>query len=92
MDGRGPKEVYIAIVALILRRVRLPTTFRNLATSGDSSLSQNDHISTIDRLRAIFISCVLAHHIFAYTGFRIPQLDLNGALIDFQLFFLISGI
>ena len=59
-------------------------------TRGEA-LTQKDHVSTIDTLRAIAICCVLAHHIFAYTGFQIPYLDLNGGLIGVQLFFLISG-
>ncbi len=60
-------------------------------TTHGETLPQKDHVSTIDTLRAIAISCVLAHHIFAYTGFQIPYLDLNGGLIGVQLFFLISG-
>ncbi len=61
-----------------------------LTTRGET-LAHRDHVSTIDTLRAIAICCVLAHHIFAYTGFQIPYLDLNGGLIGVQLFFLISG-
>lgn len=56
-----------------------------------NGLTMADHISTIDTLRAIAISCVFAHHLSVYTGFHIPYLDMNGGLIGVQLFFLISG-
>ena len=55
------------------------------------TLAQTSHSSTIDTMRAIAIFCVLAHHIFSYTGYEIPYLDRNGGLIGVQLFFLISG-
>lgn len=55
------------------------------------SFPHSEHVSTIDTLRAIAILCVIAHHLYIYTGFRFPNLDLNGGVIGVQLFFLISG-
>ena len=55
------------------------------------SKSISTDITTIDTLRALAILLVLAHHVFAYTGFSIPYLDHTGGVLGVQLFFLVSG-
>lgn len=47
--------------------------------------------NAVDTLRALAIAGVLAHHVYAYGGFSLPYLDLNGGLLGVQLFFIISG-
>lgn len=53
--------------------------------------SANTEIHAIDTLRALAITGVLIHHVFAYGGFSFPYLDRNGGLLGVQLFFIISG-
>ena len=47
--------------------------------------------SNIDILRAIAVLSVVAHHVFAFTGFRIYYFSEVGVLVGVQLFFIISG-
>ena len=52
---------------------------------------QKNHQANIDILRAIAALSVVAHHIFAITGFKIYYFSEVGVLIGMQLFFIISG-
>ena len=49
------------------------------------------HRSNIDVLRALAVLAVVAHHLHAHTGLRIPYLETYGGLLGVQLFFVLSG-
>lgn len=57
----------------------------------DKSHAPLRHISNIDVMRAIAVLSVVAHHIFALTGFDLPYFGKYGGLIGVQFFFIISG-
>jgi peptidoglycan/LPS O-acetylase OafA/YrhL len=54
-------------------------------------LEKTHYVANIDFLRAVAVLSVVAHHVFATTGFQVPYLDRVGGYIGVQLFFILSG-
>lgn len=49
------------------------------------------HRPNIDVLRAMAVLAVVAHHLHAHAGLRLPYLETYGGLLGVQLFFVLSG-
>jgi peptidoglycan/LPS O-acetylase OafA/YrhL len=49
------------------------------------------HLPNIDIMRGMAVLAVVAHHVFAFTGFSVPVLGTFGGLLGVQLFFVLSG-